>query len=189
MVIHGTVNWLGDPSAVVTASIGGSALGVATLTDAFESDVDAYYPDNVDPEAVERPLDSSDLASTVVNAVSWSGMIAETPANFPIVREAIADAGVDWTDRTFVTTGEEGSPRDPADKHDLPSSPVPDGVPGRFSVFSTVGLAAAALCGYDIEAALEGAAVQEARPSNPLLDSSTYAYGAVSYVFAEHGMR
>ncbi|ELZ75052.1 MULTISPECIES: hypothetical protein [Haloferax] len=187
--IRDAVSRFDDPSAVVTVGIGGSALGAATLTDALESDVDAYYLDNVDPEAVERLLDSLDLASTVVNVVSRSGTTAETLANFLVVREAMADAGVDWTDRTFVTTGEEGNLRDLADKHDLPSLPVPDGVPGRFSVLSTVGLAAAALCGHDIEAVLEGAAAQEARLSDSLFDSPAYAYGAVSYALAERGMQ
>ncbi|ELZ81820.1 glucose-6-phosphate isomerase [Haloferax elongans ATCC BAA-1513] len=186
--IRDAVSRFDDPEAIVTVGIGGSALGAATLTDALDSDVDAYYLDNVDPEAVESLLADLDLSKTVVNVVSRSGTTAETLANFLVVREAMADAGVDWADRTFVTTGEEGNLRDLAEKHDLPSLPVPDGVPGRFSVLSTVGLAAAAICGHDIEAILEGAAAQESRLSDSLFDSPAYAYGAVSYALAERGM-
>ncbi|MFC7202713.1 glucose-6-phosphate isomerase [Haloferax namakaokahaiae] len=185
--IREAVGGFENPSAIVTVGIGGSALGAATLTDALDSDVEAHYLDNVDPEAVASLLDSLDLGSTVVNVVSRSGTTAETLANFLVVQEAMDDAGVDWADRTFVTTGEEGNLRDLANQHDLPVLPVPDGVPGRFSVLSTVGLAAAALCGHDIEAVLEGAAAQEARLSDSLFDSPAYAYGAVCFALAERG--
>lgn len=43
--------------AVLTVGIGGSALGAATLANALESDVDAYFLDNVDPDAVASLLD------------------------------------------------------------------------------------------------------------------------------------
>ena len=74
------------------------------------------------------------MDKTVVNVVSRSGTTAETLSTFLVVREAMDDAGVDWTEQTLVTTGEAGNLRDLANKHDLPSLPVPDGVPGRFSV-------------------------------------------------------
>ncbi|ELZ34108.1 glucose-6-phosphate isomerase, partial [Halogeometricum pallidum JCM 14848] len=165
------------------------ALGAATLSSALSepSDPDAYYLDNVDPERVTRLLSTLDLSETVVNVVSRSGTTAETLANFLVVREAMDDAGVDWTDRTFVTTGEEGNLRNLAAKHDLPSLPVPDGVPGRFSALSTVGLAVSAIQGHDLDALLAGARAESDRLSGSLFESPAYAYGAASYALANRG--
>ncbi|MFC4549993.1 MULTISPECIES: glucose-6-phosphate isomerase [Halorussus] len=176
-----------DADAVLTVGIGGSALGAATLADALPADTVAYFLDNVDPEHTTRLLDSLDLGSAAVNVVSRSGTTAETLANFLVVRDAMDDAGVDWTDRTFVTTGEEGNLRNLAEKHDLPALSVPEGVPGRFSALSTVGLACAAIQGHDLDAILAGAADEADRLSGSLYDSPGYAYGAVSYALEERG--
>ena len=178
-----------DPEAVLTVGIGGSALGAATLANALESDVDAYALDNVDPDHVDALLASLPLDDVVVNVVSRSGTTAETLANFLVVREAMADAGVDWTERTFVTTGESGNLRGLAEAHDLPALDVPEGVPGRFSVLSTVGLAVAALQGHDVEAVLAGGRDGMDALSGSLFESPAYAYGATTYALAERGAR
>ncbi|MWV63734.1 glucose-6-phosphate isomerase [Halorubrum sp. JWXQ-INN 858] len=176
-----------DPAAVLTVGIGGSALGAATLSNALGGDADAYVLDNVDPDAVDALLAELPLADTVVNVVSNSGTTAETLANFLVVREAMADAGVDWTERTLVTTGDEGNLRRLADRHDLPALDVPEGVSGRFSVLSTVGLAVAALQGHDIEAVLAGGRDGRDALAGSLFESPAYAYGATTYALAERG--
>ena len=178
-----------DAEAVLTVGIGGSALGAATLSDALAGpdDPDAYVLDNVDPEHVARLLDSLPLERTAVNVVSNSGTTAETLSNFLVVREAMADAGVDWTHRTFVTTGESGNLRGLAETHDLPSLPVPDGVPGRFAVLSTVGLAVAAIQGHDLDAIRAGAADAADGLSGSLFETPAYAYGAATYALAARG--
>jgi glucose-6-phosphate isomerase len=185
--IHRAVEPFEDCEAFLNVGIGGSALGAATLSAALDSDVDAYYLDNVDPVHTSAVLDSLPLENTVMNVVSRSGTTAETLSTFLVAREAMDAAGVDWTERTLVTTGEEGNLRRLADTHDLPSLPVPDGVPGRFSVLSTVGLAAAAVQGHDLEALLSGGAAASESLSGSLFDSPAYAYGAVSYSLAERG--
>ena len=175
--------------AVLTVGIGGSALGAATLSDALADpdDPDAYFLDNVDPEHVSRLLESLPLERTAVNVVSKSGTTAETLSNFLVVREAMADAGVDWTERTFVTTGESGNLRALADAHGLPSLAVPDGVPGRFSVLSSVGLAVAAIQGHDLDAIRDGAADAADGLSGSLFETPAYAYGAATYALATRG--
>ncbi|MFW6437070.1 MAG: glucose-6-phosphate isomerase, partial [Halococcoides sp.] len=169
--IEAAVEPFADCETLINVGIGGSALGAATISAALDSDVDAYYLDNVDPTWVADHLETIDLSQTALNVVSKSGTTAETLSNFLVVREAMADAGVDWTERTWVTTGPEGNLRDLAEKHDLPSLPVPEGVPGRFSVLSTVGLAAAALQGHDVEAILDGARDADADLGPSLFDS------------------
>ncbi|WP_158055667.1 glucose-6-phosphate isomerase [Halorussus halophilus] len=185
--IRAAVEPFADAQNVLTVGIGGSALGAATIAHALPSETDAYFLDNVDPEHVTQLLSSIDLGSTAVNVVSRSGTTAETLANFLVVRDAMDTAGVDWTDQTFVTTGQEGNLRNLADKHDLPALDVPDGVPGRFSALSTVGLACAAIQGHDLDALLAGASDEADRLAGSLYDSPAYAYGAVSYALEERG--
>jgi glucose-6-phosphate isomerase len=185
--IYAAVDGFDRPEAVLTVGIGGSALGAATLSNALASDVDAYVLDNVDPDDARALLADLPLDDTVVNVVSKSGTTAETLANFLVVREAMADAGVDWTERTLVTTGEAGNLRELADRHDLPSLPVPEGVPGRFSALSTVGLAVAALQGHDVEAVLAGGRDGMDALAGSLYESPAYAYGAATYALAERG--
>jgi glucose-6-phosphate isomerase len=174
-----------DAETLLVAGIGGSSLGAATLSAALESDVDAYYLDNVDPAHTRDLLDRIDLSRAVVNVVSRSGTTAETLANFLVVRDAMERAGVDWTGRTVVTTGESGNLHDLAAKHDLPAIEVPAGVPGRFSALSTVGLVPAAIQGLDLEALLAGG--RDVTLAGSLYESPAYAYGATAYALDVRG--
>ncbi|NKE36327.1 glucose-6-phosphate isomerase [Natronococcus sp. JC468] len=189
--IRRTVEPVADAEALVTVGIGGSALGAATITEALaaESETEAVYLDNVDPAWVSTHLERLPLEETAINVVSRSGTTAETLANFLVVREAFEDAGVDWTERTVVTTGESGPLRDLSERHGLPSLSVPDGVPGRFSALSAVGMVAAAVCGHDLEALLSGAAAEAETLSGSLFECPAYAYGATSYALDARGAR
>ena len=185
--IRGAVEPFSDVDSVLTVGIGGSSLGAATLSAALESDVDAYALDNVDPTHAAKLLDSLDLSRTVVHVVSRSGTTVETLANFLVVREAMEREGIDWSERTLVTTGPEGNLRGLAERHDLPVLDAPGGVPGRFSVLSSVALPVAALLGHDLDALLDGAAREADALSGSLFESPAYAYGATSYALAERG--
>ncbi|OAQ51219.1 glucose-6-phosphate isomerase [Natrinema mahii] len=185
--IRAAVEPVADADALLTVGIGGSSLGAATIVDALESDTETVFLDNVDPEWVSARLDGIALENAAINVVSRSGTTAETLANFLVVREAFEDAGVDWTERTIVTTGESGPLRNLADRHDLPSLKVPDGVPGRFSALSAVGMVAAAVCGHDLEALLAGAAAERESLSGSLFDCPAYAYGATAYALDGRG--
>ena len=175
-----------DPEAVLTVGIGGSALGAETITAALGRS-EHYSLDNVDPERTRGLLAELPLESTLLNVVSRSGTTAETLANFLVVREAMAETGVEWTDRTVVTTGESGPLRALADEHDLPRCPIPEGVPGRFSALSAVGLVPAAALGCDIEALLAGGAAGRAALAPSLFECPAYAYGAVAHALETRG--
>jgi len=186
--IEAAVAPVADAEAILTVGIGGSALGAKTITDALgPTPVDHRVLDNVDPAHVRAVLDDLPLAETAVHVVSRSGTTAETLANFLVVREAMADAGVDWTDRTVVTTGDEGPLRDLVEKHALPVTRVPDGVPGRFSALSAVGLVPAAIAGHDVEEILAGGQAGRHALAPSLRDCPAYAYGAVAQALAERG--
>jgi glucose-6-phosphate isomerase len=179
-----------DPEAVVTVGIGGSALGAATVSAALGPSPDGvthHVLDNVDPAPTRRLLDDLPLPETVLHAVSRSGTTTETLANLLVVREAMDGAGVDWTDRTVVTTGPDGPLWALADRHDLPAFEVPPQVPGRFAALSPVGLVAPALCGHDVGAVLDGAAGERSSLAPSLFDCPAYAYGAVCHALEARG--
>ncbi|MFB6227058.1 MAG: glucose-6-phosphate isomerase [Halobacteriales archaeon] len=184
--IRERANRFADAETVLTVGIGGSALGAATIADALG--IDGHHVlDNVDPVDTRRTLDAIDLDDTVVHVVSRSGTTAETLANFLSVREAMTGAGVDWTDRTVVTTGDAGPLRRLAERHDLPAFDAPVGVPGRFSALSPVGLFAPAVLGADIGAVLDGGASAADRLGPSLFDTPAYAYGVTAHALAERG--
>lgn len=185
--IRAAVEPVADADALITVGIGGSSLGAATITNALESDTETVFLDNVDPAWISHHIERLPLEETAINVVSRSGTTAETLANFLVVRDAFESAGVDWTERTIVTTGESGPLRDLATRHDLPSLKVPDGVPGRFSALSAVGMVAAAVCGHDLEALLAGAAAERETLSGSLFDCPAYAYGATTYALDQRG--
>ncbi|MFC6903687.1 glucose-6-phosphate isomerase [Halalkalicoccus tibetensis] len=178
-----------DCDTLLVVGIGGSALGAATIADALDLDIDVHTLDNVDPDHTRTLLDSLDLSRTALHVVSRSGTTAETLANFLVAREAMESAGVDWTERTLVTTGEEGNLRGLAERHDLPALDVPAGVPGRFSALSTVALPVAALGGGDVEGLLAGAGAEAEGLTGSLFESPAYAYGATTYALAQRGWR
>ncbi|RXK47402.1 glucose-6-phosphate isomerase [Halorientalis pallida] len=196
--VESAVEPLADAEAILTVGIGGSALGAATISEALGGldsqgeSADApplYVLDNVDPAHVREILSEVPLDRTAVNVVSRSGTTAETLSNFLVVREAMEAAGVDWTERTVVTTGEAGPLRELADRHGMPALDVPTGVPGRFSALSAVGLVPAAIQGHDVEGLLTGGQRAADSLSPSLFDSPAYAYGAVSYALAQRGAR
>lgn len=113
--------------------------------------------------------------------ISKSGGTLETAAAFRLFRSALEDYyGADSElSRSLVVpiTGEQGKLRTFAETRGYPDIfPVPDGVGGRFSVFTAVGLFPAAVLGIDITALLQGAADMteifrtEPLESNPVLD-------------------
>ena len=185
--IRAAVEPIADAETLFTVGIGGSSLGAATITNALESDTETVFLDNVDPEWITSHLEHASLEDAAINVVSRSGTTAETLANFLVVREAFESAGVDWTERTIVTTGEAGPLRDLANRHDLPSLKVPDGVPGRFSALSAVGMVAAAVCGHDLEALLAGATAERETLTGSLFECPAYAYGATAYALDQRG--
>jgi glucose-6-phosphate isomerase len=186
--IESAVAPLADSEAVLTVGIGGSALGAATVSTALgPAETDHHVLDNVDPAHTREVLETLPLSDTAVNVVSRSGTTAETLATFLVVREAMAEAGVDWTERTVVTTGESGPLRELAEEHGLPALDVPAGVPGRFSALSAVGLVPAAIQGHDVAGVLAGGRAAMESLSGSLRACPAYAYGAVAYALDQRG--
>ncbi|HVJ86933.1 MAG TPA: glucose-6-phosphate isomerase [Caulifigura sp.] len=95
--------------------------------------------------------------------ISKSGGTLETAAAFRIFREALeAYYGTGSENAKMLVipvTGEAGKLRSISNAAGYPDTfPIPDGIGGRFSVLTAVGLYPAAVLGIDIRALLQGAA-------------------------------
>lgn len=166
---------------MVVMGIGGSALGNIALQSALNPATYNLLPsakrpgprmfvvDNVDPSAfgaVLRHCEQSEggLKRTLFNVISKSGETAETAAQFMVVRDMLKRAlGPGYASNVVaITDPVKGTMRQICDAAGFATLPVPDGVGGRFSVLSPVGLFSASMCGIDINALLDGAAAMDA---------------------------
>ncbi|MFP4628893.1 MAG: glucose-6-phosphate isomerase [Halobacteriales archaeon] len=176
---------VGDP--VVVVGMGGSALGARAVAGALAPSADWLVLDSIDPAYVRRRLEAVDLERALVHVVSRSGATVETRALFRLVREAMADAGVDWTARTVATTTADGPLGEAVADAGVPRLDPPRGVPGRYSVLSSMALPSAAALGVDIEGLLAGGRRAAVALEGSLFDVPGYAYGATMAALAARG--
>ncbi|MFC1737650.1 glucose-6-phosphate isomerase [Planctomycetota bacterium] len=189
---------------LVVLGIGGSALGniaLQTALNPFMHNLDKsrrsgprlFVFDNVDPDQLSSFLDwlSDKLDKTIFNVISKSGRTAETAAQFLIVRKLLLDRfGRDGLkDHVVATTDpKEGTLRKIADKASLRYLEVPQGVGGRFSVLSAVGLFSAAMCGIDIDLLLEGARDMDKRVrDSDFYNNPAAVNAAINYHYYKQG--
>jgi glucose-6-phosphate isomerase len=189
---------------LVVLGIGGSALGNIALDTALRpflpdpKDKQSGRPqlfvfDNVDPDQFGSFLDyiKPQLKRTVFNVISKSGRTSETAAQFMIVREMLIDAlGKAGYQKQVVATTDAraGTLRTIADIDKLETLEVPDGVGGRFSVLSAVGLFSAAMCGINLNQLLAGARDMDARVKTArFLENPAAINAAINYHYYTHG--
>jgi len=184
---------------LVVLGIGGSALGNIALQTALNSPLynmqqnrpgpRLFVMDNVDPVQLDALLDYLDgqLDRTLFNVISKSGRTAETAAQFLIFQELLREKlpQARLADHVIATTDPAGGTlRQIANDENLTSLLVPDGVGGRFSVLSHVGLFSAAMCGIDIDQLLAGARDMDERVKPAELGKNPAAlYAAIQYCF------
>ncbi len=171
----------GKFDTMVVLGIGGSALGNIALQSALNLATYNLLPDgtrpgprmfvvdNVDPAYFGSVLDfcqqqPGGISRTLFNVISKSGETAETAAQFMIVRDLLKkELGAKFSGNLVaITDPAKGTMRQICNRDGYATLPVPDGVGGRFSVLSPVGLFSAAMCGIDIEKLLAGAAEMDA---------------------------
>ncbi|MGB2967579.1 MAG: glucose-6-phosphate isomerase [Phycisphaerae bacterium] len=178
---------------LLVLGIGGSALGLTALATALCPPYWNLLPrekrggrprlwvmDNVDPAEFAAAMDLVDPKRTLVNVISKSGSTAETMSQFLVALDLLEDCvGKDWRKHLVVTTdAQAGILRPFVEAEGLESFAVPDGVGGRFSVLSPVGLFGAAMIGIDVEALLAGAAAMDKRCSETDFAQNPAAQGA-----------
>ncbi len=188
----------------ILVGIGGSSLGALATIQALAHPFRNLQPDGVrvgprlflldnpDPEKVQATLETVDLPNTLISVVSKSGQTAETMANFLVARQALVDAvGEEQAVRQIVATTDNrsGLLRVLSDAAGYRTFPVPDGVDGRQTVLSAVGLLPAALAGIDIRQLLAGAAaMRAATQGDDIRTNPAYLLAALTYLAdTEHG--
>jgi glucose-6-phosphate isomerase len=208
-----------EADRIVVLGIGGSYLGARALFDALCPAYHNELPDrmrmgkprlyfegnNVDSDALQELLDL--LENTCVDpaireerwaavVISKSGGTLETAAAYRVIRNELArfygNTPAELRKHIVPITGPAGKLRDLCladgfDEDDILR--IPDGVGGRFSVFSAVGLLPAAIVGLDVLALLLGASTMTQRfLTEPFERNPVLQYAAVNYLMtAEHG--
>jgi glucose-6-phosphate isomerase len=148
---------------VLSIGIGGSALGPMFVSDALgragTDPMRMHFIDNTDPDGIGRVLAAlrGRLERTLCIVTSKSGGTPETRNGMILVRDAYAEAGVDFASHAVAITM-PGSKLAAEAEGWLAQFPMFDWVGGRTSELSAVGLLPAALQGIDIDGMLRGAA-------------------------------
>lgn len=172
---------------VVVLGIGGSYMGAKALMDSccqpFFNELSRgdrgskprmyFEGNNVDNDASQGLLHllgaqhgkaaTDELQRWALVVISKSGGTLETAAalrQFMAALEKSCGGDMEMFKKLLIpVTGESGKLRNLANELQIPETfPVPDGVGGRFSVLSAVGLVPAAILGLDVVKLLEGAA-------------------------------
>ena len=190
--------------AVVSIGIGGSYLGNQVLFDLFcgpywnqlTKDERNGYPQfyfagqNVDPVSL------TELSSCISReaghiqgrrmqvlflVISKSGTTIEPVIAVRGLKKLLAN--VCDIHLMAITDKEKGRIRPLAEERHFPCFTVPDGIGGRFSIFSQVGLVFASLAGIDIENFLKGAQmVEEACQSKDMKENPALLLAALKYI-------
>ena len=191
---------------LVVFGIGGSALGniavqtalnpyMHNMDDKQRTDPRLFVFDNVDPAQLASFLDwlGDGLDKTIFNIISKSGRTAETAAQFLVIRQLLLDKlGPEGCKKQIITTTDanQGTLRAITNDAGFRSLVVPDGIGGRFTVLSAVGLFSAAMCGIDIDSLLAGARDMDKRVSSEDFYQNPAAINAaINYHFYKRGKK
>ncbi|MFA5449332.1 MAG: glucose-6-phosphate isomerase [Clostridia bacterium] len=188
--------------AFVVLGIGGSALGPMAVFQALchlrhnelpKSKRKApkfYVEDNIDPERMTSLLDILDLDKTIFNVITKSGSTSETMSQYLIIMDLLkARYGEKAKDHIIATTDREsGNLIKIARDEGLKTFYIPNGVGGRFSQLTPVGLLPAAVLGINIKELLKGAAFQDrAARKSDLRKNAPLAAAALQYLAIQKG--
>ena len=171
----------------ISFGIGGSYLGNKVLFDvhcgefwnAKSQEERCGYPEfyfsgnNIDPrrtgelinyvlgKAKQKYLQSNEQTKIALIVISKSGSTIDTMSNFMVAYEKFCKSEYIMLEVVAVTDPAEGANetllKKLAKEEKWQTFSVPDGVGGRFSIFSEVGLVTAACIGFDIDEFLAGA--------------------------------
>lgn len=188
---------------VISIGIGGSYLGNQVLFDLFcgtswnkkTKSERGGYPQiyfagqNVDPVRLERLADTVRREAgkvwwkmkVLLLVISKSGTTIEPMSAMKSLQNLLTDCCE--VQVMAITDKEKGILRKRSTECQYPCFTVPDGIGGRFSVFSQVGLVFAQLAGIDIQSFLDGAKlVEESCQSDDLAKNPALRLASLKYV-------
>lgn len=193
-----------DSDVLVVIGIGGSYLGARMAVDFLHN---TFYQAQ-DAKKRKAPLvvfAGNSLSGTYVhdlidligdkdfsiNVVSKSGTTTETAIAFRIFKKLLIQkyGEEEANKRIYATTDKaKGALKQEADAHGYESFVIQDGIGGRYSVLSPVGLLPIAASGADIDALMKGARdAQNAFTDPDLTKNEAYQYAALRNILYRKG--
>lgn len=188
------------PDTVVVIGIGGSYLGARAIYDAITPPFSTsgkpqmiFAGHQMDADYHHRLLKYLKERNPVVVVISKSGTTTEPAIAFRLIRTLMEEKyGAEAAGRIVAVTDEnKGALRSLAISQGYESYIIPDDIGGRFSVFTPVGLLPLALCGFNIQNLLHGAADCEAElaKNNTIASNPAMRYAAVRQIMYRQGKR
>ncbi len=160
-----------DSKALVVIGIGGSYLGARAAIEFVKSKnynlVEENGPkiffsgNSISPTEISEILNYCKNCDFSVNVISKSGTTTEPAIAFRLFKKLLEEkyGKAEAAKRIYVTTDKaKGTLKALADSEGYEEFVVPDGVGGRYSVLTAVGLLPIAAAGVDIDALMNGAA-------------------------------
>ncbi|HVN96320.1 MAG TPA: hypothetical protein VMT62_07825 [Syntrophorhabdaceae bacterium] len=159
-------------SNLVLLGIGGSALGTETIFHAllhpfhnYDRQIRGGKPryfivDNIDPHKINALIEiiEPEIDKTLLVVISKSGETPETLSQFMIFKDLMKRRGGDFEKRiVLITDKDRGLLNEIARKEGYVTLNLPEGVGGRFSVLTPVGMFPALIMGLDIDDMAQGA--------------------------------
>ncbi len=156
-------------NALVVVGIGGSLLGAKALYEAFlpefplsssKSPKLFWAGHHLSPEYLEELCLALNEVSPSIVVISKSGGTTEPALAFRVLKEYLEKRfGEEETKKRIVviTDPQKGSLRELATKQGYASFPVPEGIGGRYSVFTAAGLFPLAFAGFPCADFVRGA--------------------------------
>jgi glucose-6-phosphate isomerase len=188
---------------LVLLGIGGSALGAETIFNAllhpfhnYDENIRAEKPryfivDNIDPHKINAIIEviKPEIDKTLLVVISKSGETPETISQFMIFKELMKGKGSDFQERIIlITDKQKGILNKIAKKDGYRTLNVPDGVGGRFSVLTPVGLFPAVLMDIPIDELMDGAQTMLVHVKNKTgMDNMAFALAAMLYSMDKQG--
>lgn len=156
---------------LVLLGIGGSSLGTETIFNALlhplhnieESARDKkpryFILDNIDPHRIKHIVELIKMQrdETLLIVISKSGETPETMSQFMVFKDVLSQSN-DYKKRIIIITdSNKGMLREIVKNEGYASLSVPEGIGGRFSVLTPVGMFPSCVMGLDIEGIIKGA--------------------------------
>jgi len=193
-----------NSKVLVVIGIGGSYLGARAVIDFLNEYFNNSYTEDqrefpqiffagnsIAPAYLNSLIKAIGDRDFSVNVISKSGTTTEPAIAFRVFKEMLEKKyGVEGArERIFATTdAKRGALKTLADTEGYEEFVVPDGVGGRFSVLTAVGLLPIAAAGGDIEQLMAGAAAGEAAYADAdLTKNPAYQYAAYRNILYRKG--
>lgn len=182
---------------ILILGIGGSSLGARAMLQFLcgpyhlldhQNGPRIFFLDNVDPVWVKHLETMLDMSRTGLVYISKSGSTPETAGNFIYFYNKYLAAGGSPEDITVICDESDNGASRAARRMDCQMLSIPPGLPGRYSVLSSVGFLPAELAGIDSAALLKGArSVQQSILKTPLSENALFLLGTALFDLSRRG--